>query len=91
MRDYSEKLAAMDDEALVDEVASKVWLSSFAANNPRSKYHAQCDATYEECTRRKKPWLYQRGWNRTWVGEGHPLSDRDRAAASPDYYAEQQP
>lgn len=83
MTEYAEKLKAMTDSELVDEVECKVWLSAYAANNPRSKYHDECDAAYSEAQRRKKPWLYQRGWNKAWVMAGHELSadDRERAIA----------
>jgi len=79
--EYSERLKVLSDDELVSETENRVWLSSYAANNPRSKYHAECDATYDECKRRQKPWLYQRGWNAAYESEGHTLSDSDRNAA----------
>lgn len=84
--EYEDRLKEMSDEALRDEVESKVWLSSFAANNPRSRYHDECDATWRECQRREKPWLYQRGWNRAYASFGYTPSDRDIEMATPDYY-----
>lgn len=86
MNDYATSLEGLTDEKLTDEVETKVWLSSFAANNPRSKYHKECDATWDECQRRKKPWLYQRGWNAAFVSCGHSLSERDREMENPSYY-----
>ena len=58
--DYLTKLAEMDDASLFEEMKSKIWLSAYAANNPRSDYHWQCDACYDEGQRRKKPELYER-------------------------------
>ena len=81
MTEYAEKLKAMTDLELVDEIGSKVWLSAYAANNPLSKYHDKCDSTYWEAERREKPWLYQQGWNKAWVSAGHELSDDDRERA----------
>ena len=57
---YVEKLTAMTDEELSREMTSKIWLSAYAANNPRSDYHWQCDATWNEGQRRGKPELYER-------------------------------
>ncbi len=80
---YRAKLQALEDADLIKEVEDKVWLSSYAANNPRSAYHAECDATYDECQRRQKPWLYQRGWNQAYqlAGHGPSESDIERARA----------
>lgn len=62
--DYLARLAAMDDEELQRECAGKIWLSAYAANNPRSDYHWHVDACYDECQRRGKPEIYQQGYNR---------------------------
>lgn len=58
--EYLAKLAAMDDAALEKETESKIWLSAFASNNPRSDYHWHCDACYDEVQRREKPDIYRR-------------------------------
>ena len=47
--DYLAKLAEMEDSALLEETENKIWLSAYAANNPRSDYHWHCDACYDEC------------------------------------------
>lgn len=57
---YQDKLHKMNDEELFKECEMKIWLSAYAANNPRSNYHWQCDATYKECQRRNKPDIYSR-------------------------------
>lgn len=56
--DYKAKLEAMTDEALKKECQRKIWLSSYAGNNPRSKFHWECDACYDESRRREKPGIY---------------------------------
>ena len=61
--DYLAKIAAMDDTALFNECEHKIWLSAYAANNPRSDYHWHVDALYVECNRRSKPEIYQRGYS----------------------------
>jgi hypothetical protein len=81
MEQYRKKLAGMTDDDLLNEVESKVWLSGYAANNPRSEYHGQCDATYDEAKRREKVWLYQRGWNAAFRSAGHTPTERDIEAA----------
>ena len=50
--EYKAKLQAMTDEDLFKETKDKIWFSAYAANNPTSCYHWQCDATYEEWERR---------------------------------------
>ncbi|WP_247997028.1 hypothetical protein [Brucella tritici] len=79
--DYVGKLSRLSDAELVEETEQKVWLSGFAANNPRSAYHWQCDACYDEAKRRGKMWLYQQGWNKAYVSAGHELSESDIDAA----------
>ena len=56
--DYLEKLKAMNDNQLKDACEEMIWLSAFADNNPRSDYHWQCDATYDECKSRDKGYIY---------------------------------
>ncbi len=58
--DYIRRIEAMNDEELYKEAEQKIWLSAYANNNPRSDYHWQCDATYDECQRRGKPEIYSR-------------------------------
>lgn len=78
---YPAKLASLTDQEFVEEVGNKCWLSAFAANNPRSKYHAEADACYSEAQRRGKPWLYQQGWNSAYRSSGYEPSEQDLAAA----------
>ncbi len=56
--EYCAKLEAMDDKALFDAAKQMIWLSTYANNNPRSCYHWQADACYDESRRREKPNLY---------------------------------
>lgn len=55
---YVQRLAGMDAVALRKEAESMIWLSAFANNNPRSCYHWQCDAVYDECKRRGSGVIY---------------------------------
>jgi len=59
---YLDKLSTMTDEEILDECDSKIWLSSYAANNPRSDYHWQCDACYDECRKRDKVRIYKKAY-----------------------------
>ncbi len=56
---WADKLAALDDAGFVKEARQMIWLSGYANNNPRSDYHWQADACYDEAKRREKPELYQ--------------------------------
>lgn len=51
---YRLNLEALDEAALFTETKEKIWLSAYAANNPISCYHWQCDFTYTEWQRRGK-------------------------------------
>jgi hypothetical protein len=59
---YINGLRQMDDAALEKECERKIWLSSYATNNPRSDYHWQCDACYAECDRRGSVAIYERAY-----------------------------
>ncbi len=58
--EYLSAIALMSEDELAKEVGMKIWLSSYAANNPRSDYHWQCDACYSECVSRGKIQIYER-------------------------------
>jgi hypothetical protein len=60
---YLEKLKGLSGEALRQESESKIWLSAYAANNPRSDYHWQCDACHDECARRGRLEIYEQAWD----------------------------
>jgi hypothetical protein len=59
-QEYLIKLAAQTDEQLYDSSKQMIWLSAYANNNPRSDYHWQCDACYDECVKRGKVEIYER-------------------------------
>ena len=61
--EYLAQIAAMSDMKLEAETEQKIWLSAYAANNPRSDYHWQCDACYLECEKRN-PKMYERAHKR---------------------------
>lgn len=46
-KEYLEKLRSMDLVKLKSETEDKIWLSGYAANNPRSDYHWHVDACYD--------------------------------------------
>lgn len=52
--EYIARLAGMTDADLYAECKDKIILSAYAANNPLSDLHWQCDATYDECSKRGK-------------------------------------
>ena len=66
--DYLKKIVSMDDKQLFQECKDKIWLSAYAANNPRSDYHWHCDGCYDEFARRGKKELYKQAWEKASKG-----------------------
>jgi hypothetical protein len=63
-QEFADKIAALSDEGFFDVAEKKIWLSAYANNNPRSDYHWQADACYDEATRRGKPEIYKSAWEK---------------------------
>jgi hypothetical protein len=61
-KDYLTKLETLTDEQLLKETEDKIWLSAYAGNNLKSDYHWQCDACYDECSKRNKLDMYEQAW-----------------------------
>ena len=57
---YAAGLEGLDETALLKEANQFIWLSAYAANNPRSAYHWKCDAVAAECRRRERMDIYER-------------------------------
>ena len=57
-QDFADRISALTDEKFIKEAEDRIWLSAYAGNNPRSDYHWQADACYDEAKRRGKPELY---------------------------------
>ena len=68
--DYLTKIAEMSHEVLEMEVEQICWLSAFANNNPKSDYHWQADALYDECQKRNEPVIYVRGYEKAVASSG---------------------
>lgn len=51
---YLAKLWWKSDKDLLAATEQMIWLSAYASNNPRSDYHWQADACYDEWVRRDK-------------------------------------
>lgn len=60
---FADKLFAATDDELFTITEQYIWLSAYAANNPRSDFHWMCDATYDECVRRDRESIYERAWH----------------------------
>jgi hypothetical protein len=60
---YCKGLETLTDDGLLGEAQKKIWLSGFANNNPRSCYHWQADACYDEAQRRAKPEIYKNAYD----------------------------
>jgi len=60
--EYLEKLSLMTEAELTTQCESKIWLSAYANNNPRSDFHWQVDVCYDECERREKVQIYEQAY-----------------------------
>ncbi len=58
-QDFLTEIATLTDSDFVSHARRKIWLSAYASNNPRSDYHWQADACWQEAQRRGKPELYE--------------------------------
>lgn len=61
--EYINSLQAQTDEELYKICENMIWLSAYASNNPRSDYHWQVDACYDECKRRERIDIYQKAYD----------------------------
>lgn len=63
---FADKLAEADEAEYLKITEEYIWLSAYAANNPRSDYHWQCDACYDEASRRGVYFLhlYEVAWHK---------------------------
>lgn len=64
IKEFEAGLAELGDAEFTERAEQLIWLSAYADNNPRSKYHWQADACYDEAVRRGKPELYKTAWER---------------------------
>lgn len=62
-QDYVSNLEKLSDEELLFQTEQDIWLSAYAANNPRSDYHWQATACYHEWQCRAKPEQYQKAYD----------------------------
>jgi hypothetical protein len=62
--EYVTSIEKMDDDALFKETKSKIWLSAYASNNPRSDYHWHVDAIYDEWVSRGKLERYSEAYEK---------------------------
>lgn len=61
---FADKLAAASSEEFLKIAEQAIWLSAYANNNPRSDFHWQADACWDEAHRRGQPGMYQMAWER---------------------------
>ncbi len=67
-QNFLDALEDLSDEDLSEKTEELIWLSAFANNNPRSDYHWQADACYDEWQRREKPEQYQKVFDEVKAG-----------------------
>lgn len=69
-QDFADHIAQLPDDEFVEAAENKIWLSAYAGNNPRSDYHWQADACYDEAKRRGNEALYERAYKRACASAG---------------------
>ncbi|MGG0308285.1 hypothetical protein ABEY43_07275 [Priestia megaterium] len=62
--DYVDKVSKMTNEELFEETKSKIWLSTYASNNPRSDYHWNIDVCYDQWVERGNVDNYEKAYNK---------------------------
>lgn len=80
---FIEEIKGMHDDKLQDRTEMLIWLSAFAANNPRAPAHWQVDLCYDEWKERDSLWRYQAAFNDAYASAGYNVSETDRLAALP--------
>ena len=66
-QEFANKLASASDDHIMVIAEERIWLSAYASNNPRSDYHWQADACYDESVRRGSTGegsLYDQAWHK---------------------------
>lgn len=61
--EYIEKVEKISEEDLFKECKSKIWLSAYTNNNPKSDYHWQADVCWQECQDREKGEIYKKAYD----------------------------
>lgn len=61
-QEFLDKVAAQTNEELLKSCKDMIWLSAYANNNPRSDYHWQVDACYDECKKRGRLDIYEQAY-----------------------------
>lgn len=74
---FADDLAEQSDADFLVTAEERIWLSAYAANNPRSDYHWQADACYDEAKRRGNPELYNRAWHQAAGVPYEPIENGD--------------
>ncbi len=61
---YIAHLRTLSDDKLGEECEHKIWLSAYAANNPKSDYHWHADECYTESQERTDKGIYAAAYRR---------------------------
>jgi len=61
--EYVGTINNMSDEELFNETKSKIWLSAYANNNPRSDYHWHVDVRYDAWKERNDGEGYKKAYD----------------------------
>ncbi len=61
---FADWIALANDAEFIRITEDRIWLSAYASNNPRSDYHWQAEACYDEAVRRGNIDLYYKAYER---------------------------
>lgn len=77
--------ASLSEAEWLKRAQQQIWLSAFAANNPRAPAHREADRAYDDAKARDAIWMYQAAWNAAYRQAGYqPSEDSINAAKRPD-------
>lgn len=84
--------ASLDEKEWLRQAEQQIWLSGFAANNPRAPAHEETDRAYADAQARGAPWMYCHAWNEAYRAAGYEPSPAERERAKrPEPAPEKEP
>lgn len=86
LNEYANQLKTKTDDDYIAETAEQIIHAGYYSRY--TSYDQKATKCWEEGNRRKKPWLYQRAYNKALNRSGVRPTERDIESASESYYAE---
>lgn len=87
LRKYASELKTKTDDQFVEEVRKQVYDAALLVRH--SVHDQKATKCWEESERRKKPWLYQRGYNGAVRDAGEKPTAFDMERATEEHYSKE--